>query len=141
MSRTFLCSLLLAPVCCLATAQEQHSHLDLAQALINLLSETEACLNTCRDKDSVQAALPRLEQLAGQARQLRQQQAALPDSTVQDDMAAAELAGDFTLLWRAIGQHIERLETSGLMSEDLRHILHVAPPSRQNTPSLPVKTQ
>lgn len=124
---------LLLPACCLVMAQEQRTHLDLAHALVDLLSETEACLNTCRDKESVQAAIPRLEQLAQQARQLRQEQAALPNSTVQDDIAAAELAGDFMMLWNAICQHVERLETSGLMSEDLRNVLRVSP-SPQQTP-------
>lgn len=125
-------ALLLAPACCLAQGQD---HLGIAHAIIGLLSETEACLNTCRDKESVQQALPRLKELAAQARRLKQAQADLPDSTVQDDIAVSALAKDFTLLWKAIGQHLERLEADGLMEGELRDILRVSPPTPQKEPA------
>jgi hypothetical protein len=40
---------------------------------------------------------------------------------VQDQMEA------FNTVWDAICKHIERLETEQLMTEEMRHILHIAP--------------
>lgn len=118
--------LLLPAICCVAPAQTD-THISIAHAVIDLLSETELCLNNCRDAQSVQSSLPRLRELAAQARKLLASQAMLEDSSVQDDMAASALVKDFSLLWEAIQQHIARLEKDGLMSPELREILCIAP--------------
>jgi len=101
----------------------------LAQATVDLLSQTEICLNSCRDEESVRAALPRLQELAEQAQQLTARQKALPDPTVQDYMAAQSLVADFQTLWHAIQEHLERLECEQLLSPAMREILRIAPSS------------
>jgi len=123
--------------CCAASGQETATHLSLARDVVDLLSETEACLNTCQNAATVQAALPRLEELAERARAIKAAQAALPNSTVQDDLAAAKLAGEFTLLWNAICRHISRLEDSGLMDGKLRAVLCVDPPQTEKAAPAP----
>ncbi|MBR4108210.1 MAG: hypothetical protein IKK45_05960 [Akkermansia sp.] len=129
--RGLFCTFLLAATM-LCSAQEQaDSHQDVAAAMVDFLSRTEMCLNTCRDAASVQAAIPALEELKKEAAALSRRQAQLPEPTVQDYMAAQSLAGDFSTLWSAIRTHIERLETEGLMSDTLRQILHIAPPAPQ----------
>ncbi len=104
------------------------SHRAYTAALIELLSQTEICLNSCRDAASCQAALPRLRELSRRAAELA---AALPlrtEPTVQDYMAAHPQVGTFNTLWNAITAHFERLEQAGLMSEEMRTVLGIAPP-------------
>ena len=112
---------------CSADEAAQATHYSLAQEVINLLSETELTLGSCTDAAGVEAALPRLEELAEQAHRLRKSQLSLPDSTVQEDIAIARMVQDFQTIWEAIRAHIERLESSGLMSDKLRQVLRIAP--------------
>ncbi len=114
----------LAALCC--AAQESaapDTHQGIAEALVDLLSRTEVCLNTCTDAESVQAALPQLKSLSEEAADLSRRQQALPDPTVQDYMASQSVAKDFLVLNRAITKHIKRLQKEGLMSDELREIL------------------
>lgn len=99
------------------------SHRDLAHAITDFLSRTEVCLRGCTDAASVQAALPKLHELAQEARRLADTQAALPEPTMQDYMASQELALQFLPIWKAIRAHMERLEKDGLMTDELRALL------------------
>lgn len=120
-------SIICGTLLCTADDTAQATHFSLAQEVINLLSETELTLGSCTDTAGVEAALPRLEELAEQARQLREAQLKLPDSTIQEDIAIARMVQDFQLIWEAIRAHIERLESTGLMTDKLRNVLHIAP--------------
>lgn len=134
-TRGIFCTLLPGALLCGAQEQaptvEADTHQDVAAALVDFLSRTELCLNSCRDAASVEAALPSLEKLKEEAQALHLRQAKLPEPTVQDYMAAQSLAGDFSTLWSAIREHIERLENAGLVSDSLRQTLHIAPSSSQ----------
>ena len=99
------------------------SHRDLAHAITDFLSRTEVCLRGCTDAASVQAAMPKLRELAQEARRLADAQAALPEPTMQDYMASQELALQFLPIWKAIRAHMERLEKDGLMTDELRALL------------------
>ncbi len=110
-----------------ATEETQATHFSLAQNVITLLSETELTLSSCTDAESVSTALPKLRQLGEQARAIADKQRLLPDSSLNEDLTIAPLVNDFQLLWDAIRAHIERLENSGLMSEELKNVLRVAP--------------
>lgn len=103
------------------------SHSDLARALTDFLSRTELCLRSCTDAASVQAAMPRLRELAQEARRLADAQDALPEPTTQDYMASQELALQFLPVWKAIRAHLERLEKDGLMTDELRRLLQTGP--------------
>ncbi|MCQ2372003.1 MAG: hypothetical protein MJ058_08155 [Akkermansia sp.] len=103
------------------------SHSDLARALTDFLSRTELCLRSCTDAASVQAAMPRLRELAQEARRLADAQDALPEPTTQDYMASQELALQFLPIWKAIRAHLERLEKDGLMTDELRRLLQTGP--------------
>ncbi|HIX87855.1 MAG TPA: hypothetical protein H9976_01940 [Candidatus Akkermansia intestinavium] len=103
-------------------------HQDCALALLQLLSDTEICLNGCRDAASVQAALPRFRELSERAHRLAEVQRHLPEPTSQDLISMNQHMERFNLLWGAIGDHIHRLEKAGLVSHELRDILHLAPP-------------
>lgn len=104
------------------------SHQDCALAVLKLLSDTEVCLNGCRDAASVQAALPRFRELSERAHRLAEVQRHLPEPTSQDLISMNQHMERFNLLWGAIGDHIHRLEKAGLVSHELRDILHLAPP-------------
>ncbi len=103
-------------------------HQDCALAILRLLSDTELCLNGCRDAASVQAALPRFRELSERAHRLAEVQRHLPEPTSQDLISMNQHMERFNLLWGAIGDHIHRLEKAGLVSHELRDILHLAPP-------------
>lgn len=118
-----------AALCC--AAEPADTHQGVAEALVELLSQTELCLNGCTDADSVNAALPRLKELAAEAADLSARQKALPEPTVQDYMASQVLAKDFLVIHRAVQQHIERLKKGGLMSQELRDVLKIAPDKPQ----------
>lgn len=107
------------------------SHQDLALEVLQYLSDTETCLNSCVDEDSVASALPRLRQLAAQARSLAERQRKLDEPSLQDHIAMQQHVKRFNTLWSAIRQHLDRLEKSNLMSPELRDVLRVAP-SRQD---------
>ena len=104
------------------------THREAAQMLIDLLRQTDACLATCTDADSVQAALPKLRELAVLTRDFKHMQDSLPEPTTQDYMAAQDLAADFNTVWNSIRTHIKRLETAQLLTPELRDILVIAPP-------------
>ena len=121
-----LLMLLAAPVAAQEGGTPQaslESHRDLAHAITDFLSRTEACLRGCTDAASVQAALPKLRELAQEARRLADAQAALPEPTMQDYMASQELALQFLPIWKAIRAHMERLEKDGLTTDELRALL------------------
>ncbi len=103
------------------------SHQEFSLALLDWLEQTEACLATCTDAAGVQAAMPRLRELGERAHALADCQRELPEPTVQDYLAAHEHVGDFNKRWYAIGDHIERLRTAGLLSPELRELLRIAP--------------
>lgn len=103
------------------------SHAELSDALVTLLRHTVATLEECRDAATVTAALPTLRTLRTEAAQLTARQAQLPEPTVQDYMAAQARANDFLDAKRAIQTHIARLQTEGLMSDEIREILGIAP--------------
>ena len=106
-----------------APTSSLESHRDLAHAITDFLSRTEVCLRGCTDAASVQTALPKLRELAQEARRLADAQAALPEPTMQDYMASQELALQFLPIWKAIRAHVERLEKDGLMTDELRALL------------------
>lgn len=121
-----------------ATAQEEFSaaeaespaadsHTELADAMVDFLRRTDACLATCTDEAAARSALPQLEALRTEAEQLASRQAALPEPTVQDYMATQDRANDFLQLWQSIRAHLSRMEKSGLLLPEIRKIMHIAP--------------
>lgn len=113
-----------------ATARElPDNHVDLTDSILDFLSRTELCLNSCNDEQSIVAALPQLRQLREECGKLVDAQRSLPEPTIQDYMAVQNKMEAFTTIWNAIRNHIERLEENKLMSPELREILRVAPPA------------
>lgn len=102
------------------------SHVDMTHAILDFLSRTELCLQSCQDEASISAALPQLKELKKECGQLVDAQRSLPEPTVQDYMAVQDKMEAFTTIWKAIRDHIERLEQAGLLSQELREILHIA---------------
>ncbi len=123
----YICALIIPAAACYATTEQPDSHQSLAQEIINLLSETELVLSTCTDATSVEAALPKLNELAQQAQSIHSRQLRLPDSTLQEDISIAAHVQEFQLIWGAICGHIERLEKAGILSNELRDVLRIAP--------------
>lgn len=123
----YIYALVISATVCYATTEQPDTHHSLAQEVIALLSETELVLNSCTDSTSVEAALPRLRELAQQAQSIHSRQLKLPNSTLQEDISIAALVQEFQLIWGAICSHIERLEKAGLLSTDLREVLRIAP--------------
>lgn len=103
------------------------SHTEIADELTDLLHRTTLQLEQCTDAASVSAAIPTLRALRAEASALMQRQAALPEPTVQDYMAAQNRANDFLDAKRAIQQQISRLQKSGLLTPPMREILGIAP--------------
>lgn len=110
-----------------AAAPSLESHADIAHALTDLLRCTAEQLEGCTDTATVQATLPVLQSLREEAADLMTRQAALPEPTVQDYMAAQNRANDFLDAKRAIQRHISRLQEAGLMTPEMRKILGIAP--------------
>lgn len=108
------------------------NHVDMAGAILDFLSRTELCLNSCRDAASTQAAIPKLQELRQESIQLAETQRNLTEPTIQDYMAVQDKMEAFTTIWNAIRKHLERLEEEQLMTSELRQILHIAPPAPQN---------
>lgn len=128
MKRTLLhIPILLALLSPQLSANEEVTHISLARQIIELLSQTELVLNTCQNEASVKEAIPQLKELAEQAQQLKQQQSQLPDSSLNEDLTIAKQVPDFLTIWDAIRAHIERLENSKLLSDELREVLKIAP--------------
>ncbi len=111
-----------------APAQEQPgNHLDLTSAILDFLSRTELCLNSCRDAASTKGAIPQLQELKKECEKLAKIQRELPEPTVQDYMAVQHHMEAFNTVWNAIRAHIERMEQDKLLSEEVRNILRIAP--------------
>lgn len=126
--KNFLLTLLsFLSLSCLAEETGAASHIDLTHTVLDFLSRTELCLNACRDAESVAAAIPQLRELEKECGTIVEAQRALPEPTVQDYMAVQDQMEAFNTVWDAICKHIERLETEQLMTEEMRHILHIAP--------------
>lgn len=116
--------LLPATVCSVvAVANAADSNISLANEIIDLLSATEICLNTCRDAQSVQAALPQLQQLAQKAADIKNRQAAMQNLTPAEDKEIAKLIRTFSTLTKAIDEHLKRIAASGLMTPELAAVL------------------
>lgn len=114
----------------LATAQNlpaPANHVDMTAVIIDFLSRTELCLNSCRDEASAKAAIPQLQALKKECDSIVETQRNLPEPTIQDYMAVQDQMATFNTVWSAICDHIERLEQENLMSQELRAILHIAP--------------
>ena len=103
------------------------THQEAAAQLIDLLKATDACLAGCTDAASVQAALPRLKELAHQAQMFIEMQDRLPEPTTQDYIAAQELLEAFNTTWQSIRDHIDRLRENHLLTPELSDILRIAP--------------
>lgn len=127
MKKFFLALICAAGLFHVTAAETPTNHVDMTSAVLDFLSRTELCLNTCRDAASVQAALPQLEELRKECENLVNTQRDLPEPTVQDYMAVQNQMEAFNTIWNAICDHIERLELEGLMSDRLRDILRIAP--------------
>ncbi len=112
---------------CSAAVAQTDSHYSLAQEIVALLSETELLLSSCTDKPTTAAALPQLRELAQRAADLKNRQNKLPNSSLQEDINIAALVQDFQVVWGGICSHIERLENSGLLTDELREVLRIAP--------------
>lgn len=108
------------------------NHVDMTSAILDFLSRTELCLNSCRDAASAQAAIPQLQALKEECSILVKEQQNLPEPTIQDYMAVQNKMEVFTTIWNAIRNHIERMEQARILSPELRQILQIAPNSSEN---------
>ena len=128
--KSFILSLVCACVGLCSAAEEAAapaSHIDLTYTILDFLSRTELCLNSCRDAESVKAALPQLRELQQECAHIVATQQELPEPTIQDYMAVQNQMESFNTIWDAIRNHIERLETEKLLSDEMREILRIAP--------------
>lgn len=107
------------------------NHVDLTSSIIEFLSRTELCLNSCCDAESAKAAVSQLQQLKEECDKLVEIQQNLPEPTIQDYMAVQNQMEAFNTVWNAIRDHIERLEADKIMTQEMRDILHIAPPDEQ----------
>lgn len=123
--KPFLLTLLLAGSV-FAQAELPANHVDLSSAIIDFLSRTELCLNTCHSKESVQAAIPQLKELKAECQRIVEMQRSLPEPTVQDFMAVQHQMEAFNTVWNAIRAHISRLETQGLLTAEFCEIVGIA---------------
>lgn len=123
---TFICG---ASLLCATANDMPTNHVDMTSAVLDFLSRTELCLNSCQDAASTQAAIPQLQELKKECELLVNAQRKLPEPTVQDYMAVQHQMDTFNTIWNAIRDHIERLEQLKLMTPQLRNILHIAPPA------------
>lgn len=103
------------------------NHVDMTEAILDFLSRTELCLQSCADEASTKAAIPQLRQLKQECDTLVAQQKALPEPTVQDYMAVQHHMAAFNTIWQSIRTHVARMQESGLMSAEVAEILHIAP--------------
>lgn len=105
------------------------THSELATDILIYLAATEACLRSCKDEESIKAAIPQLQRLKVESDRLMAIQRSLPDPTRQDSIDVEQKGVPFIKLWKAIRNHIERLETDKLMTQEMRDILYIAPPA------------
>ena len=124
-------------ILCVATVQAQDTHISLANEIIDLLSETEICLNLCRDPQSVQDVLPQLQDLQKRAQDIKMRQSTLPDLTPEDDKKIAPLISTFITLQDAITAHLHRLSAEKLLSPELIRVLY---PNAAAAPTPPPTT-
>ena len=103
------------------------SHVDMTTTILDFLSRTELCLNSCTDAASTHAAIPQLLQLKQECDKLVEAQKALPEPTVQDYMAVQTHMDAFNTIWKAIRNHIARLQQEKLLTQEIIQILHIAP--------------
>lgn len=113
--------------------QSTDSHTELADAMVDLLRRTDACLAGCTDESSARAAVLQLETLRNEAESLASRQAALPEPTVQDYMATQDRANDFLQYWQSIRDHIARMAKKDILLPEIRKILHIAPETNEST--------
>lgn len=132
--RSILFSLCLAFFTFNASAQEAPSnHVDMTAQILDFLSRTELCLNSCTDEASTRAAVPQLQQLKQECDKLVELQKALPEPTVQDYMAVQSQMETFNTIWKAIRNHIERMQMENLISPEIAAILLISPDSPHTT--------
>ena len=82
------------------------NHVDLTTAIIEFLSRTELCLNSCQDEASAQAAIPQLLELKKECDTLVETQRALPEPTIQDYMAVQNQMEAFTIVIKVLHGHL-----------------------------------
>ena len=124
--RNILITLFLTLSAAAATALPAN-HVDLTTVIVDFLSRTELCLNSCRDAGSAAAAIPQLKELRKECDAIVETQRSLPEPTIQDYMAVQSQMEAFNTVWNAIRDHIERLENEQLLTPEMREILHIAP--------------
>lgn len=132
MKKALLCLLLCLSLHGASATEAPDNHADMARAILSFLSRTELCLNSCRNAESAQAAIPQLKELKAECDALAEAQRKLPEPTVQDYMAEHKNIGSFNTIWKAIRDHIERMEEEKIMTPEMREILFIAPPSGQH---------
>ncbi len=115
------------PMVCCYSAAAQDTHASLAEEIIDFLSQTEICLNLCRDAQSVQDSIPHLKELSAYAAELKARQDKLPDFTPAEDKEMAKLLPTYMKLQRAIEAHVERLINEQLLTPELAEILCISP--------------
>lgn len=123
--------LLLSLICAVSALGSQaaelpSNHVDLTAVILDFLSRTELCLNSCQDAQSVNAAIPTLQQLKLECDAIAEKQQNLPEPTVQDYMAVQNQMETFNTIWKAIREHLERLEKQRLITKEMRDILLIA---------------
>lgn len=115
------------PIISCYTATAQDTHASLAEEIIDFLSQTEICLNLCRDAQSVQDVLPQLKELSAYAAELKARQEKLPDFTPAEDKEIAKLLSNYMTLQKAIDAHIQRIIDEQLLTPELAEILCISP--------------
>ncbi|MBR4309624.1 MAG: hypothetical protein IKT79_01235 [Akkermansia sp.] len=123
---SFLKSAIFPLVCCHAV-MAQDTHVSLANEIVDLLSQTEVCLNLCRDEESVREVVPQLQELAKLAADIKERQDKLPDLTPEEDREIASLIRTYLTLQRAIDEHVDRIIAEQLLSPELAAILCISP--------------
>lgn len=106
-----------------ASVTAQDTNLSVANEIIALLSETEICLNLCRDAQSVNDVIPKLRELAVRACEIKERQNKLADLTPTEDREIAKLIPQFITLQKAIRAHLIRLNTEDLFTPELEEVL------------------
>ena len=125
--KKFLLTVLLACSALQLRAQDTPTnHLDMTAAVLDFLSRTELCLNSCTNPESTKAAIPQLQQLKQECENLVKMQKNLPEPTVQDYMAVQNHMATFNTIWKSIRSHISRMEEDKLMTPEIRSILLIA---------------
>lgn len=111
------------------------THSDLATDILIYLAATESSLRACQDEESIKKTIPQFKRLKEESDRLMAIQRQLPDPSRQDCIDVEKKGVAFLKLWKAIRKHIERLENEKLITQELRDILYIAPPSPQKSPT------